>query len=131
MSTLSTSAESSGTGNSYQNLNISDIESDDSFECEDELIIQDPVEEYDEESIIVAPHQEQTLENVLEMHDQQLAQFIRNYRIQDWRENVFIIFGTWSLFKALALPLDRQLPLRGLEWSFMTLQNNQNSQLNC
>lgn len=69
----------------------------------------------------MAPHQEQTLENVLEMHDLQLAQFIRNYRIQDWRENVFIIFGTWSLFRALALPLDRQLPLRGLEWSFMTL----------
>ena len=68
MSALSTSAESSGTGNSYQNLNISDIESDDSFECEDELIMQDPVED-DEESIIVAPHQEQTLENVLEMHD--------------------------------------------------------------
>ena len=56
MSALSTAAESSGTGNSYQNLNISDIESDDSFECEDELIIQEQFEEYDDESIIVAPH---------------------------------------------------------------------------
>lgn len=104
----STSAEYSNLNMSDSSLNMSDIESDDSFECEDELIIDDePVIEEDEESIIVSPQQEQTLENVLEMHDQQLAQFIRTYRIQSWRENVFIIFGTWSLLKAIAFPLDR------------------------
>lgn len=126
VSTASTNADTEGSALSYSNLNMSDIESDDSFECEDELIIEndEQIEEEDEESIIVAPHQGQTLENVLEMHDHQLAQFIRTYRIQAWRENIFIIFGTWSVLKACVFPLDRQLPLRGLEWSFMTLSNS-------
>ena len=53
-SALSTSADSSGvTGNSYHGLNLSDVESDDSFECDDDLMVQNPVEEDDEESIIV------------------------------------------------------------------------------
>ena len=32
-----------------------------------------------------------------------------------------MIFGTQNLFMALALPSERILPLRGLEWSFMNL----------
>ena len=69
-SSLSTTADSTGVvGNKYHNLNLSDIESDDSFECEDELITQGQMEEDDDESIIVSANQEQTLENVLEMHD--------------------------------------------------------------
>ena len=54
LSALSTSVDSSGLSTSYQNLNISDIESDDSFECEDQLMEQLHVDEDDEESIIVA-----------------------------------------------------------------------------
>ena len=51
----STSGDASPSTTRYSNLNLSDIESDDSFECEDELILEDdaPEEEIDEESIIV------------------------------------------------------------------------------
>ena len=58
-----------------------------------------------------------------EYHDAKLAQFIRMYKIDLWRENLFIIFGTWSFFYAILKPSDRLLPLRGLEWSFMNLTN--------
>jgi hypothetical protein len=45
--------------------------------------------------------------------------FIQIYRITSRRENLFIIFGTWSFITAILLPAERILPLRGLEWSFM------------
>jgi hypothetical protein len=45
--------------------------------------------------------------------------FIQIYRITSMRENLFIIFGTQSFITALLLPAERNLPLRGLEWSFM------------
>lgn len=67
---------------------------------------------------------EQELENILEKHDYQLYQFIKTYRIDSWRENIYIIFGTKSILKALVFPGNRQLPLRGLEWSLI----NQNSE---
>ena len=53
------------------------------------------------------------------MHNDQLAEFIRMYKVQSWKENLFIIFGTWNVASALAVPAERTLPLRGLEWSFM------------
>jgi hypothetical protein len=48
------------------------------------------------------------------------------YKIDCWRENLYVIFGTKSLFIALVVPNDRILPLRGLEWSFMNLTGNKN-----
>ena len=47
--------------------------------------------------------------------------FIQIYRITSWRENLFIIFGTYNMLSAMLLPSDRILPLRGLEWSFMNV----------
>ena len=47
------------------------------------------------------------------------TRFIKIYRITAWKENLFIIFGTWNIAKVIFLPSERILPLRGLEWSFM------------
>jgi hypothetical protein len=37
-----------------------------------------------------------------------------------WRENLFLVFGTFSLLEAL-MPINKdcQLPLTGLEWTFL------------
>ena len=59
------------------------------------------------------------LDSAMEQHYSQLAQFIRTYKIDSWRENIFVIFGTWNVFAAVLLPMERTLPLRGLEWSFI------------
>lgn len=68
-------------------------------------------------------------DDVIQQHDYQLEQYVRTYKIDDWRENVFIIFGTWNLAGALLMPKERILPLRGLEWSFMELNEGGRSPL--
>ena len=62
---------------------------------------------------------------MLEKHDYQLYQFIKIYRIDQWKENIYIIFGTKNIFKALIFPAKNLLPLRGLEWSFMNQNNSE------
>lgn len=59
------------------------------------------------------------MEQVIEKHYDQLAQFLSENRLTNWRENLFILFGTWSYVKAICFPKERVLPLRGLEWSFI------------
>jgi hypothetical protein len=61
----------------------------------------------------------QYLENVMQQHHDQLSEFVRMYKIDSWKENMFIIFGSSNLAAAVFIPLERPLPLRGLEWSFM------------
>lgn len=48
------------------------------------------------------------------------------YKIDSWRENIYVIFGTWNVFAALLVPMERTLPLRGLEWSFISSQHDKN-----
>ena len=60
----------------------------------------------------------QNFEDIIEEHNDERARFIQNYRITSWRENIYVLFGTWNVFAALLIPSDRVLPLRGLEWSF-------------
>jgi hypothetical protein len=43
------------------------------------------------------------------------------YKIESWSENLFVIFGTYNFIYAIIFPVERILPLRGLEWSFMNL----------
>lgn len=43
------------------------------------------------------------------------------YKIESYKENLFVIFGTRSIILSLIVPSDRVLPLRGLEWSFMNI----------
>lgn len=52
-------------------------------------------------------------------HLDQISEFLKLARLTTTRENVYVIFGTWSLLKAVAVPTKRTLPLRGLEWSFL------------
>jgi len=56
----------------------------------------------------------------LDDHQDQISDFLQSVRITKASENLFIIFGTWSWFQAVVMPKKRTLPLRGLEWSFMT-----------
>ena len=60
---------------------------------------------------------------------QERIKFIQIYRITSWRENIYIIFGTWSVFAAMWIPSERHLPLRGLEWSFMNFAAGSGSKL--
>ena len=61
----------------------------------------------------------QYIENVMQQHHDQLSEFVRMYKIDSWKENMFIIFGSCNLAAVIFIPLERPLPLRGLEWSFM------------
>jgi hypothetical protein len=40
------------------------------------------------------------------------------YRITSMKENLYIAFGTMNIFKVL-LPVDREKPLNGLEWTYV------------
>lgn len=37
----------------------------------------------------------------------------------NWKENLFLVFGTKSIFEAVFLPSIRKLPFSGLEWTKM------------
>ena len=87
-------------------------------EDEEELILGGSDEEMDTQPSFA------TLDDVLERHNRQLASFIRTYRLTSSHENFFVIFGTFNVCLALVFPFKRLLPLRGLEWSFMTLDGN-------
>ena len=64
-------------------------------------------------------HSKQVFKQKFEEELDERFKFIQIYRITSMRENLFIIFGTWSFITAFLLPAERILPLRGLEWSFM------------
>ena len=40
-----------------------------------------------------------------------------DFSLSNWRENLFIVFGTRSLLKSLFVPSITKLPYSGLEWS--------------
>lgn len=51
------------------------------------------------------------------------------FELKSWRENLFVIFGTTNYFEMI-LPVSRDLPLTGLEWTFMNLgQDGDNEKL--
>ena len=41
-----------------------------------------------------------------------------NMEITNWRENLFVLFGTTSVLKML-VPWTRETPFNGLEWTFI------------
>lgn len=46
------------------------------------------------------------IENLQEMHKQELAQFIREHRILNMSENLFVFFGTFQFLDAIKWPAD-------------------------
>lgn len=46
-----------------------------------------------------------------------LTQKINDFSLGNWRENMFMVFGTRSLFRALFIPSIKKLPYSGLEWT--------------
>lgn len=59
------------------------------------------------------------LEDLSTKHLDQISEFLKQVRLTQTKENVYVIFGTWSLLKAIVVPTKKTLPLRGLEWSFL------------
>jgi len=44
---------------------------------------------------------------------------LNEYYMSNWQDNLFLVFGTKSIFKAVFLPSIRKLPFSGLEWTQM------------
>ena len=42
---------------------------------------------------------------------------ITDFSFNNWRDNLFIVFGTHSILKALFIPNMKMLPYSGLEWT--------------
>jgi hypothetical protein len=42
---------------------------------------------------------------------------IKDFSMPKWRDNLFMVFGTRSLLKAIFIPSIRKLPISGLEWT--------------
>lgn len=45
---------------------------------------------------------------------------ITTYELPSWKENLFVVFGTINYIEMI-LPVHRELPLNGLEWTFMNI----------
>jgi hypothetical protein len=58
----------------------------------------------------------QTVVEFMQKRDPEKDDFC--YELKDWRENLFLIFGTMSPPEML-LPFEREKCLNGLEWTFM------------
>lgn len=43
---------------------------------------------------------------------------VYSFELPTWRENLYVMFGTMNLIEMI-LPLQRELPLQGLEWTYM------------
>jgi len=48
---------------------------------------------------------------------------IKDFGFESWKENLFVVFGTRSLFEAIMLPSIKRLPLSGLEWTKLEHKN--------
>jgi hypothetical protein len=42
---------------------------------------------------------------------------IKDFSLPNWRDNLFMVFGTRSLLRAMFIPSIRKLPFSGLEWT--------------
>jgi hypothetical protein len=42
---------------------------------------------------------------------------IKDFSFPDWRDNMFLVFGTRSLLRAIFIPNIKKLPISGLEWT--------------
>ncbi len=42
---------------------------------------------------------------------------LKDFSFNDWRENLFVVFGTRSLFRAIFIPSYKKLPFSGIEWT--------------
>ncbi len=50
---------------------------------------------------------------------------LNEFYMSNWKENIFLVFGTKSLFQAVFLPSIRKLPYSGLEWTKMVYPSYQ------
>jgi len=55
---------------------------------------------------------------------------IQNYSLSTWRDNVFMVFGTRSLLKAIFAVNFRKLPYSGLEWTRLVFADFRHELLN-
>ncbi len=49
------------------------------------------------------------------------------FELPSWKENLYVIFGTTNIIEMM-LPINRDLPLNGLEWTFMNLGDDGDSE---
>ncbi|CDW81625.1 UNKNOWN [Stylonychia lemnae] len=61
------------------------------------------------------------------MSNRDQSEEITTYELPSWRENLFVIFGTSNITEMI-LPIHRDLPLSGLEWTFMNYGNDGDSE---
>ena len=61
------------------------------------------------------------------MSDRDQSNEITTYELQSWRENLFVTFGTTNYIEMI-LPVSKELPLNGLEWTFMNYGNDGDSE---
>lgn len=48
---------------------------------------------------------------------------IKDFSMPDWKDNLFLVFGTRSLLRAIFVPSIKRLPVSGLEWTKMAIPN--------
>ena len=48
---------------------------------------------------------------------------ILDFSFENWKDNLFIVFGTRSLFRAIFIPNIKMLPFSGLEWTKVAFEN--------
>lgn len=62
----------------------------------------------------------QSVIEFMQKRDSNLDEF--SYELPHWRENLYVIFGTMNILEMI-LPVHRDLPLNGLEWTYLNYQN--------
>jgi hypothetical protein len=46
---------------------------------------------------------------------------IKDFGLPDWRDNIFLVFGTRSILQAIFCASKKKLPISGLEWTRLAL----------
>ena len=67
----------------------------------------------------------QTVIEFMQSRDQ--SEDTYTYELPNWRENLFIMFGTTNPIEMM-LPVHRDLPVNGLEWTFMNFNQDGDSE---
>jgi len=67
----------------------------------------------------------QTVIEFMQKREQENEEF--TFESSVWKENLFVIFGTTNWIEMM-LPVHRQLPLSGLEWTYMNLMDGKDSE---
>lgn len=56
---------------------------------------------------------------------------LSDFSFKDWKDNLFLVFGTRSILKAVFVPSMRMLPYSGLEWTKVAYPNFELSDVVC